>query len=132
MTMYISRRDFLRSAGGITFLALTPAGPGLFAAPAVETGPALPFFTVLPYIQPGANSRLQDGHESMIVAWQTLAHHGSFSLDFGPTPGYGSVVTAMAAARPVGRGGDVEKRFKATAEARGLPLCPQYFHRVRG
>jgi hypothetical protein len=67
----ISRRHFLRSAGGVTFLALVPAGRGRFAAPTAQGSPRLPLFTVLPYIQPGANSLLQDGNESMIVAWQT-------------------------------------------------------------
>jgi hypothetical protein len=52
----ISRRHFLRSAGGVTFLALVPAERGLFAAPAAEGGVRLPLFTVLPYIQPGANN----------------------------------------------------------------------------
>src|SRR5215467_10566853 len=70
----ISRRDFLRSAGGLTVLALTPAGRGVFAAPASANGPRLPLFTTLPYIQPGYGSTLKQGQESMIVTWQT--HEG--------------------------------------------------------
>ena len=67
----ITRRDFLRSAGGVTALALTPVGRGLFAAPAALDGPRLPLFTTLPYIQPGSASFLKPGQETMVVTWQT-------------------------------------------------------------
>ena len=68
----LSRREFLRSAGGVTFLALVPVGRGLFAAP----GTALPVFTALPYVQPGASSRLIDGQEAVVLAWQTESCSG--------------------------------------------------------
>ena len=46
-----TRRDFLRSAGGVTFLALIPEwASGLFAAPGTTLAAN---FTALPYVQPG-------------------------------------------------------------------------------
>ncbi len=84
----LSRRHFLKSAGGITALALTPLGDGVFAA-SVTGGPRLPLFTVLPYIQPGANSRLVDGRESVVVAWQTLEGAADFLVEYGDTQRYG-------------------------------------------
>jgi hypothetical protein len=132
MPKSISRRRFLRSAGGVTFLALVPAGRGVFAAPAAEGAARLPLFTVLPYIQPGSNSVLADGHESMIVAWQTLADSAGFAADFGLTPKYGSEAVVTHAARTAGRGGDAEQRFNWTAQLKGLSLGRKYFYRVRG
>src|SRR5215471_4852287 len=128
----ISRRRFLRSAGGVTFLALVPAGRGLFAAPPAQGSPRLPLFTVLPYIQPGANSLLQDGKETMIVAWQTFAGAADFSLEFGPTPQYGAAAVVSHAPRTAGKGGDAEQRFNWTAEVSGLMLGRKYYYRVRG
>jgi hypothetical protein len=132
MSTRISRRHFLRSAGGVTFLALAPIGRGVFAAPAVEGGAKLPLFTVLPYIQPGPNSVLADGQESMIVAWQTLADAADFSADFGLTPKYGSEAAVMHAPRMAGRGGDAEQRSNWTAKLTGLSLGRKYFYRVSG
>src|SRR5258707_1623116 len=108
MPTSISRRHFLRSAGGVTFLALVPAGRGVFAAPVPEGSPRLPLFTVLPYIQPGPNSLLQEGDESMVVAWQTFADAADFAADFGPTPQYGSVARVTHASRIAGHGGDAQ------------------------
>ena len=57
----------------------SPPGADSSRPAAAEGGVRLPLFTVLPYIQPGANSLLQDGKESMIVAWQTFAGAAEFS-----------------------------------------------------
>jgi calcineurin-like phosphoesterase family protein len=128
----ISRRDFLRSAGGVTALALSPIGDGLFAAPAPPDGPRLPLFTVLPYIQPGPASVLRDGAESMVVAWQTLEGAATFTLDFGSTDGYGRAARCEQRQRPAGRGGDREGRLNWAATVDGLGLAQKYFYRVRG
>lgn len=132
MSNSISRRHFLRSAGGVTFLGLVPVGRGVFAAPAAEGSARLPLFTVLPYIQPGPNSLLKDGEESMVVAWQTFADLADFSADFGPSPQYGSAAVVTHAARTAGRGGDAEQRFNWTAQISGLALGRKYYYRVRG
>ena len=132
MSKPISRRRFLRSAGGVTFLALVPIGRGVFAAPAAEGAARLPLFTVLPYIQPGSNSVLAEGQESMIVAWQTFADAADFAADFGLTPKYGSEAGVTHAPRTAGRGGDAEQRFNWTAQLKGLTLGRKYFYRVHG
>jgi len=128
----ISRRDFLRSAGGVTVLALTPMGDGLFAAPASLDGPRLPLFTVVPYIQPGLGSVLLDGRESVVVAWQTFEGVADFAVDFGATDRYGREARCDARPRASGRGGDAEARLNWTAVLDGLALGRKYFYRVRG
>jgi len=128
----LSRRDFLRSAGGITLLALDPIDDRLFAAPTPPDGPQLPLFTVVPYIQPGPRSRLTDGDESMVVAWQTLEGAGDFSVDFGSSERFGRSARCERAARASGHSGDGERRINWTAAIDGLPLAQKTFYRVRG
>jgi len=128
----LSRRDFLRSAGGITLLALNRIDDGLFAAPTPPGGPRLPLFTVVPYIQPGPRSRLTDGDESMVVAWQTLEGAGDFSVDFGSSERFGRSARCERAARASGHSGDGERRINWTAAIDGLPLAQKTFYRVRG
>ena len=127
----MNRRDFLKSAGGVTFLALMPVERGVFAAPA-SSGPRLPLFTVLPYIQPGSASTLADGRESMVVAWQTYLGGADFTIDYGPTERYGRSVAVERRQRVAGRGGDAEARANWTATLDGLDLARKYFYRVRG
>ena len=127
----LSRRDFLKSAGGVTALALTPLGDGLFAAPAAG-GPRLPLFTVVPYVQPGHNTRLVDGRESPIVAWQTLEGLADFTVEYGETDKYGSAAKCRSVPRAAGKGGDAERRLNWTATLDGLSLGRKYFYRVRG
>ena len=128
----ISRRDFLRSAAGVTLLALGPIDDGLFAAPALFDSPRLPLFTVLPYIQPGSGSALKDGDEPMVLAWQTLEGAADFVVDFGPSDRYGRVARCERRPRASGHGGDREPRLNWTAVIDGLQLAQKYFYRVRG
>jgi hypothetical protein len=128
----MNRRDFLRSAGGVTFLALTPVGRGLFAAPTGAAVSPLPLFTALPYIQPGSQSVLVDGQETMVIAWQTHAALADFSVHFGTTPRYGGHATPTHLPRAAGHGGDVETRYDWSAELAGLRLGQKYFYRVQG
>ena len=132
MSSSVSRREFLRSAGGVTFLALTPVGSNVFAAPAADPSARLPLFTVLPYIQPGSQSVLEAGQESMIVAWQTLPKAADFAVDFGPTKSYGGSAVIGHVPRLSGRNDEVEGRFNWTAAIGGLQLGHKYFYRVRG
>jgi acid phosphatase type 7 len=127
-----SRRDFLRTAGGVTFLALKPLRDGAFAAPDSQLGPRLPFFTALPYIQPGPNSRMTNGQEVMIVAWQTQAGAAEFIVDYGESTAYGRSAAIASVARPSGRGHDVEPHTNWHAELKNLDLGRKYFYRVRG
>jgi len=127
----ISRRTFLKSAGGVTLLALKPLGRGLFAAPALDS-PRLPLFTALPYIQPGAGSVLTSDAESMVLAWQTVAGDADFAVDFGLSPAYGRSTRPSRAERVAGRGGDVEARLNWVASLDHLRIGHKYFYRVRG
>ena len=82
-TTTLTRRQILKAAGGITFLALTPlAERGLFAFAAGDE-PLL--FTAQPYIQPGPQSALKDGDEMMILAWQTEDKAAAFTVEYGQT-----------------------------------------------
>jgi len=128
----ISRRDFLRSAGGVTALALRPIRDGLFAAPLSSDGPRLPLFTVVPYIQPGPGSELCDGSETTVVAWQTLAGPADFIVEFGDTTRYERTARCEPRRRPSGRGGDSEARVNWTASIEALKLGHKYFYRLRG
>ena len=127
----ITRRDFLRAAGGVTLLALRPLGRGLFAAPAAAA-PRLPLFTVLPYIQPGPGSVLTDNAESMVIAWQTLPGMADFTVDFGASPRYGRAAAASGVDRTAGRGGDDATRLNWTTVFDGLRPGQKHFYRVRG
>lgn len=123
----ITRRQFLRSAGGVTFLALTPIGRGLFAAP----GAALPRFTALPYVQPGASSRLADGQEAIVIAWQTEHQAAEFTLDYGPTEQRGR--TAMVTRTERWQGSQAADRwYNYAAALTGLHLSKRYRYRLRG
>ena len=121
----LSRRDFLRSAGGVTFLALVPIGRGLFAAPDA----ALPNFTALPYVQPGPSSRLVDGQETVVVAWQTEHVSAEFQLDYGPSEVYGRTAVITRTER---WSGDTGKRYNYAADLTRLSLSRAYYYRLRG
>lgn len=156
---FSSRRQFLRAAGGVTFLALTPVGRGLFAANASAATTAeipnnsvngalsrnaaanlasaklpaikLPLFTALPYLQPGASSRLVDGAESIIVAWQTEHLPADFEVTFGVKKLDRSAKIARTE-RWSGDEEDGEARFNYAASLDNLKLGRRYSYRVRG
>ncbi|BCM94459.1 hypothetical protein IAD21_06366 [Abditibacteriota bacterium] len=121
----ISRRSFLRSAGGVTFLALTPIGRGLFAATEGQ-GAGLPLFTALPYIQPGNGSRLVESQEAVVVAWQTENKDAKFTLVYGPTKTYGQTAAITRMARLSGE----ETRLNYAANLQRLPLGHKVFYKV--
>jgi len=124
----LTRRRFLHSAGGVTFLLLVPVGRGLFAAPPGAGGP-LPRFTALPYVQPGPSSRLVAGQEAVVIAWQTEGTPGDFALDYGPTDAYGKTV---APARTERTHEDGAARLGYAVTLTGLPLSRKCFYRLRG
>lgn len=123
----LTRRQFLHSAGGVTFLALVPVGRGLFAAP----GAALPRFTALPYLQPGDSSRLTDGAEAVVVAWQTEPGEADFHLEFGPSRSYGKTAPVARTERRQGANA-ADRRFNYATALGGLALGRRYFYRLRG
>jgi hypothetical protein len=131
-----NRREFLRQAGGVTFLALVSRAPGVWAA--ADT--ALPLFKALPYIQPGNNSALIEGRESQTIAWQTDKTEAAFTLEYGATKSYGSSASILRSERVAGM-----VKGKTEAESYAVPaglqyaatlpnlnLSKRYFYRLRG
>jgi acid phosphatase type 7 len=136
MTHDITRRELLAAAGGITFLALLPVGPGLFAAPAEHgdaraSGPLPPplIYTALPYVQPGPQGKLLAGDESAVIAWQTEDRAAEFTVDFGTTKNYGRVEHPFSAVRLSGDDGEKRRNYAVTLT--GLELNKVYHYRVR-
>ncbi len=123
----VTRRQFLRSAGGITFLALVPVGRGLFAASPDRA--AAPAFTALPYVQPGGSGPLAPGRESMRLLWQTHHEPAAFALRYGPTEAYGKTAAVVRTER-LGGGDPSNDRFNYTAALDGLDLGRRYFYEV--
>lgn len=132
-----SRRQLLQAAGGITFSALIPLRQGAFAAafdPAKNSGnlPVLPVFTALPYLQPGtAGSKLVDGQEAVVVAWQTHGVGATFDLEYSPA---NQATRKAEISRRERRSADHEGgglRFNYQATLSGLQLNRRYEYRVR-
>ena len=137
----LSRRQLLQAAGGVTFLALTPTESGLFAATfdrksrrqsPDKTPNALPLFTALPYLQPGVSgSKLVEGQESIVVAWQTNGTLADYRVEYGSAQSLDKTATIsrnerLSTERKVG-----EKIFNHAATLNGLKLNNRYHYRVR-
>ena len=127
----LSRRDLLKAAGGLTFLALMPTGRGRFALEwPTGTAPRLPQFTALPYVQPGDNSRLVPGAERSILAWQTDVSPADFTVEYGTTSRYGHAAKLAVARRGSDEADDGESKLNYTAAFVGLELGTTYQYRV--
>ncbi len=130
MNASLSRRQFLRSAGGISFLALAPIGRGLFAASALKPV-SMPVFTALPYVQPGPESRLLPGAEIARLAWQTVQTEAKFEVGFGRDESYGHTAEITRTSRDYRGKGDKESRFNYVCAFSPLELGTEYRYRVR-
>ncbi|MDB6169375.1 MAG: metallophosphoesterase [Verrucomicrobia bacterium] len=126
----LSRRQFLRSAGGITFLALLPVGRGLFGAPWIKPL-TIPVFTALPYIQSGPEGKLIPGGEIARLAWQTEQREAQFEVEFGRDEHYGKTATVARSARDYRGKGDKDSVFNYVCSFTGLVLGVEYRYRVR-
>ncbi len=136
----LSRRQMLQAAGGITFLAslqelALAAGsmPSTPMATSVEplAGPAklFPVFTALPYLQPGASSKLVENQEEITIAWQTDAVPMNFTLSYGEND-FSEVATIVSHLRTVGYRREKDKRINYFATLDGLKLNRRYKYRV--
>ncbi len=124
----ISRRQFLQSAGGVTFLALTPIARSLFAA-TDNNNAKWPLFTALPYVQPGANSKLIENAETFVIAWQTEAKAADFRCEYGTTERYGQ--SAPIEQTKVWAGNEEKDgRIHYSAHPTKLKLGTRYYYRV--
>jgi hypothetical protein len=127
----ISRRELLKAAGGLTFLALVPVARGRFALePSVRFRGDLPLFTALPYVQPGNNSRLVQGEERMVLAWQTDAKAADFTVVYGTSAKYGKNAEVAVRRRWSGDVAGGEARLNYTVVFPGLRLSTTYQYRV--
>ena len=82
MPSALTRRQLLQASGGFTLLAILPDGT-VQAAPHTPAAPQ-PVFKALPYLQPGPNgSRLRDGNESIVLAWETTRVLARFEVECG-------------------------------------------------
>src|SRR5258708_4903312 len=125
-----SRRHFLRSAGGIPFLALTPIGRGLFAVAANALKPiATPLFTALPYIQSGPEGKLMPGAEIVRLAWQTEQRVADFDVRFSRDDNYGQIATIARMERTYK--GELGGRYNYVCQFKGLELGSEYRYRVK-
>ncbi len=129
----LSRRELLKAAGGITFLALAPIGRGLYVAVGSNPGSSgrPPIFTALPYIQPGSNSRLMPGDEQMVLAWQTDTTEAAFRVEYGPTKRYGHPATVTMVRQAGAETSEVDGRLNYATRITGLALGTTYQYRVR-
>jgi predicted phosphodiesterase len=125
-----SRRDFLRSAGGLTFLALTSIGRGQFAAISPLKPLALPLFLAVPYIQPGPESRLVEGAEAVRLAWQTVQQAADFKVEFGRDENYGKFAEIKRNSRTYLHT-ELDSVYNYVCTFSGLRLGTEYKYRVR-
>jgi hypothetical protein len=132
MCAEITRRDLLKAAGGLTFVALVPAARGRFEPTRwLPSRHGLPLFTALPYVQPGNHSRLARAEAGMVLAWQTDATPAEFTVEFGPTVRHGSRAPVIASRRWSGDASDGEWRLNYAADFPGLRLGTTYQYRLR-
>ena len=118
----LTRRQFLRAAGGITFLALVPTSRGLFAkAPALQAVPA-PIFTALPYIQPGPDGRLRHGGETVRIAWQTEFVFADFEVRYAADKSFTNKASIVRTQRPTGDGTKPRKTLNYVSALTRLEL----------
>lgn len=131
MSNPLSRRGFLRSAGGLTFLALVPQGRGLFSAASHLPALRIPVFSALPYLQPGPEGRLVAGAETVRVAWQTEPQAADFELHFGTDGAYSQLGTVARTERHYPEKFERSSTFNYVGELTGLRLGTEYRYRVR-
>jgi len=86
--------------------------------------------TALPYLQPGSDaSRLVEGQESIVVAWQTDPTPARFTLSYGP---HGDEHDAEVTIARRGKGYEYVKdaRLNYSAKLTGLKLGTRYRYKV--
>jgi acid phosphatase type 7 len=133
----ISRRQLLQAAGGVTFSALLPTQKDAHAAASgqgkpVGIPPPLPIFTALPYLQPGTtSSKLVEGQEAIVVAWQTDGVSAAFDLEYGPGTNLGRKAEVGKQERLNANRDEGGQRFNHVASLTGLQLNRRYHYRVR-
>jgi hypothetical protein len=137
----LSRRSLFQAAGGISLLALVPRlgrtaeEPTTYHAEFAESNQAFkdnrpPVFIALPYLQPGANaSKLVEGNESVILAWQTDGIPAEFKVSYG-LHGDEHTVEPTTKMRISGSKSESDTRLNYAAELTRLKLGTRYRYKV--
>jgi hypothetical protein len=140
-TENLSRRSLLQAAGGVSLLALAPrlaADPNeavTYHAEMGDLGSAFPggrppVFIALPYLQPGPHSsKLIDGQESIVLAWQTDGVAARFTVHYGLGGGEHAVEPSVRK-RMAGTKAETDARLNYAAVLDGLKLGARYKYRV--
>ncbi|HXY32518.1 MAG TPA: metallophosphoesterase [Gemmatimonadaceae bacterium] len=128
MTRDITRRELLKAAGGLTFLALVPMGRGLFAAKTRRGSSVV--YTALPYVQPGSGSAGGAGGENAVIAWQIEGPAAEFAVEYGPTGDYGTRADVSSQLR-IGPEPPRAERRNYSARLSGLEQGRTYRYRIR-
>ena len=133
----LSRRQLLQAAGGVTLLTLVPrlasadADIPVYELPSdgqLKTRP--PVFTALPYLQPGpSSSKLVEGSEAIVIAWQTDDLPAKFEVLYGEHSYDHSAKITSVTRLSYGKD-DGESRINYTASLTGLILKTGYRYRV--
>ena len=122
--MSISRRHFLRSAGGVTFLALSL--PGADCSPRRGGGRrATAALYALPVHPAGSEQPASGGPGVDGRRVADVRRRRRVLVEFGATTAYGTAAVVTHSTRDAGRGGDAEQRYNWTADAAGLSLGAQ-------
>lgn len=133
----VSRRDLLQIAGGITFFALAPTmggsailRKGAAGEPRANFGKGpLPLFTAMPYLQAGSEgSKLVEGQESIVIAWQTNEIRADYKVLYG-TKNFDEEADVMVV-RAQGKGKEFEPKLNHTVTLKNLKLNTKYSYRV--
>jgi len=144
MSQSMTRREMLLAAGGVTFLGLTWTARGYVLASenAVDRDGIPPrplLYTAAPYIQPGPVSKLEDGRDSMVVAWQTEDRPSTFDVMFGEngildckavvvrTQPYRAIRGALASYAATASGLKLGTRYNYSLKQDGVLVAEGYF-----
>ena len=132
----LSRRQLLQAAGGVTLLALVPRIGSSTETPTYElpiredASGRPPIFTALPYLQPGPDSsKLVEGQESIVIAWQTDDTPANFKVEYGQG-GLNQTADIQIAQRKGDKKDEGEDRTNYAARVAGLKLGTRYRYRV--
>lgn len=129
----LSRRSLLQVAGGFTFFALAPGAEALIETEGVSAPldtSLKPVFTAVPYLQPGPNgSRLIEGKESMLIAWQTDPVPATFKVKYGRNNVWKDAEVVMTPRSKESRH-DGDRRLNFTANFDNLSLGTRYEYEV--
>jgi hypothetical protein len=134
MREWMTRREMLLAAGGVTFLGLTKVGEAyLFDGEQRRAGEMPPrklLYFAAPYLQPGPAGKLEDGRDTMAICWQTEDRPASFAVEFGEG-GRFDRGAEVEATKPYAPAKNRPSPVNYVALATGLKLGAKHEYRVK-